>query len=389
MKNMKKFLSVLLAIAVLSSLTMSVAAVPMQTATKTHNLSNEYLATPNIRLLITSYFSERTNFLQGNSSNIPSAITPIVNDENDHADALNAHQVTLLDTSFTILSIEQWDSVAEVSVTETVDYLIENVTYQYIIQHAMIVYCDSNGNLTVSSDAYYDEATEFYSCSYVHLPDSYTADVRSPGSRLCILNVAAGEVGVTEGSDGYTKYGAWYGWPREAWCAMFVSWCANQTNIPTSVIPKTAAVYTMKNHYASSSRFYLSESQGGIYTPQAGDLFFQLGTPSDPGHVGIVAEVIGTSIRVYDGNWNNKVNNRVISLSESSLVGFARVNYTSLNHSYTYETNRLKHWGVCDNCNHSTSPVSHNFVAEGSIYVCTTCGYQSEYTLQSFNPTNE
>ena len=55
-----------------------------------------------------------------------------------------------------------------------------------------------------------------------------------------MLTIAENEVGYLETTydDGtfYSKYGDWYGYPNGAWCAMFVSWCANQANISTNVI---------------------------------------------------------------------------------------------------------------------------------------------------------
>ena len=44
-----------------------------------------------------------------------------------------------------------------------------------------------------------------------------------------LINVAMGELHKTDG----TKYGT-----SGAWCAHFIIWCANQANIPTSVLPR-------------------------------------------------------------------------------------------------------------------------------------------------------
>ena len=38
-----------------------------------------------------------------------------------------------------------------------------------------------------------------------------------------IIAVALTQVGYTEGSNNYTKYGVWYGQPNSPWCGMFVS----------------------------------------------------------------------------------------------------------------------------------------------------------------------
>ena len=41
------------------------------------------------------------------------------------------------------------------------------------------------------------------------------------------VQTALDEEGYEEGSDGYTKYGSWYGLANADWCVMFISWCAN------------------------------------------------------------------------------------------------------------------------------------------------------------------
>lgn len=40
------------------------------------------------------------------------------------------------------------------------------------------------------------------------------------------VQTALDEEGYEEGSDGYTKYGSWYGLANADWCVMFISWCA-------------------------------------------------------------------------------------------------------------------------------------------------------------------
>ena len=42
------------------------------------------------------------------------------------------------------------------------------------------------------------------------------------------VQTALDEEGYEEGSDGYTKYGSWYGLANADWCVMFISWCANK-----------------------------------------------------------------------------------------------------------------------------------------------------------------
>lgn len=113
-----------------------------------------------------------------------------------------------------------------------------------------------------------------------------TGDQRSD-----LIGVALTQVGYREGSGGYTKYGAWYGSSYMAWCGAFVSWCANQAGIPTSVIKK--------NGFASASLFGITDTfNASTRLPQPGDLFFK----NNGNHTGIVYYVEGNYFYTLEGN---------------------------------------------------------------------------------------
>ena len=56
-----------------------------------------------------------------------------------------------------------------------------------------------------------------------------------------ILKIARSQIGYKEVSNNWTKYGQWYGM-QDDWCAIFVSWCANQAKIPTSINVSSASL---------------------------------------------------------------------------------------------------------------------------------------------------
>ena len=85
-----------------------------------------------------------------------------------------------------------------------------------------------------------------------------------------IVGVAQTQVGYSEGYNSYTKYGDWYGLPNSDWCAMFVSWCANQAGVDNSVFPSFALCSAGCDWFIKQGRFHYS----GSYAPQAGDLIF-------------------------------------------------------------------------------------------------------------------
>ena len=178
-------------------------------------------------------------------------------------------------------------------------------------------------NYTVSS-AY--RSSSFYSS---------LLDVQLTGNqREDIINVALSQVGYREGNysgdyggedDGYynnyTEYNYWYnnyissdmpvGGSWAPWCATFVSWCAEQAGIPTSILKRSTAAGHGSwcfdvNFYSGSGTLANSSDndsyfQGYYYTPKCGDLFFTRSWS----HVGLVVEANGNYVTTVEGNTNN------------------------------------------------------------------------------------
>ena len=96
--------------------------------------------------------------------------------------------------------------------------------------------------------------TEAQAASY---PTGYPNTYKNTGNYANdIIGVARTQVGYKENSVG-TKYGYWYspsfvGMP---WCAMFVSWCANQAKVPQSAIKKYASCSTQVAWFKSIGRW--------------------------------------------------------------------------------------------------------------------------------------
>lgn len=109
-----------------------------------------------------------------------------------------------------------------------------------------------------------------------------------------LVAVAVSQIGYVEGPNNNTKYGAWYGMNNQPWCAMFVSWCANQAGIPTSILPKFAYVPYGIQFFRNQGRYYAR----GSYTPAAGDLIFY----GDSDHVGIVERLMNNVVVTVEGN---------------------------------------------------------------------------------------
>lgn len=137
------------------------------------------------------------------------------------------------------------------------------------------------------------------------------------------VNIALGECGTTEKYDNITKYGEWFGLNGEPWCAIFVSWCANQagllatTNNSNGIIPKYSSVSKGMEWYRNNNRFGLK----GNYLPKFGDiLFLKTGTS----HTAIVVGYDESNNKLYtiEGNFSNKVCKVWRYANDSRITGY-------------------------------------------------------------------
>jgi surface antigen len=110
-----------------------------------------------------------------------------------------------------------------------------------------------------------------------------------------MLNVARAQLGYTETPINRTRFGAWYGLDGNAWCAIFLSWCADQAGA-LDIIPRHAYTPTGANWFRARGAF--------DHSPRRGDLaFFQWPGESRISHVGIVEEVRSDGrITTIEGN---------------------------------------------------------------------------------------
>ncbi len=143
--------------------------------------------------------------------------------------------------------------------------------------------------------------------------DNYPNTHRNTGNNIAdLIAVAKTQLGYKElnpktgypiepnGSAGYTKYGESFGNPTGEWCAYFVSWCARNAGISTSVVPRLGNCAATVEWYKKHSVFY-SGSSG--YVPKAGDIiFFNWSGGSTAKHIGIVTGVSGNNVYTIEGN---------------------------------------------------------------------------------------
>jgi len=192
-----------------------------------------------------------------------------------------------------------------------------------------------------------------------------------------IVAVAETQAGYCEGSlsgnpayassSNYQKYGVWYdgavdniGVSRAAWCAAFVSWCANQAGVPNSIVKYHAYCPYGVNWFRNQGRFQYAASRGGSYVPKAGDIvYFAPAGSSVSSHIGIVRYVSGGSVYTVEGNTGSQHG----EVNEGGGV-FLK--------SYSLSYNRLYGYGIPayqDNSGHEITFDSRGGTAVNSIHV--------------------
>ena len=108
------------------------------------------------------------------------------------------------------------------------------------------------------------------------------------------------------------------------WCAMFVSWCANEAGVLGTAIPKFASCDAGMSWFRSRNQFVRA---GGSYKPKTGDIIF-FGSISDSTHVGIVARSDGSKVYTIEGNSSDMVKERSYALNNTGrIVGYGTPKY--------------------------------------------------------------
>lgn len=141
-----------------------------------------------------------------------------------------------------------------------------------------------------------------------------------------MMSIANQEVGYMETtySDGTfsSKYGEWYGMPNGSWCAMFVSWCANQAGISTESIPKFASC-NVGMQWFKNKNLWKEKTQ---YTPQSGDLIFL----NNCTHVGLVEKFEDDIVYTIEGNASDSngenfgVRKKYYASTSSKILGYGQ-----------------------------------------------------------------
>ena len=122
------------------------------------------------------------------------------------------------------------------------------------------------------------------------------------------------------GNIGGELYWRWCGFDsRVAWCACFVSWCAEQCGyIEAGIIPSFALCDNGITWFKDNGQWQDSE-----YTPAPGDIiFFDWDGDGSSDHVGIVENVEGDYVNAIEGNTDDSCARRNYSMDSASIMGY-------------------------------------------------------------------
>lgn len=136
-----------------------------------------------------------------------------------------------------------------------------------------------------------------------------------------IVQVARSQLGNVGGQ----PYWSWYGYGGHvAWCACFVSWCANQCGyISSGAVPMFSYCPSGVEWFYQHGR-WLSGSQ----TPAPGYIiFFDWGGDGTSDHVGIVESVENGVVHTIEGNASDTCARRSYSVGSSSIMGYGVPSY--------------------------------------------------------------
>ena len=131
-----------------------------------------------------------------------------------------------------------------------------------------------------------------------------------------IVEVAKAELGNVGGD----KFWKWYGFSSHVdWCAIFVSWCADQCGyIETGIAPKFAVVGDGASWFKTRHRW-----SGRGYKPNPGDIiFFDYEQDGVLDHVGIVESCDGKIVTTIEGNSGNACKRNNYGVGNSQIAGY-------------------------------------------------------------------
>ncbi len=163
-----------------------------------------------------------------------------------------------------------------------------------------------------------EQLQELLSPEYDDLWNELLYGIALGGGNGDLVAVAQSQVGNVGGA----PYWSWYGFnSRVEWCAIFVSWCADQCGLLESgAVPKFSGCGTGVQWFQSRGQWL-----PGSATPEPGMLIFFKWYGSDSliaDHVGIVERVENGRVYTIEGNSNDMVRRNSYPIGYGEILGY-------------------------------------------------------------------
>lgn len=147
-----------------------------------------------------------------------------------------------------------------------------------------------------------------------------------------VVAIAKSQLGYTESeknyvvaedgtTNGYTRYGAWYGNPYDEWDAMFAAFCFHYAGIQGYPVESSPEKWMEQ---LIESGLY---SDASLLSPENGELvFLDDNQDGKAEHVGIISEIKNSesepSLSIIEGDYNNSVQVVNYSIDDSKILGY-------------------------------------------------------------------
>lgn len=258
------------------------------------------------------------------------------------------HIISQSSVTNTVKNTNPVNPISDVTITSPKDYMHLNEIVDVVIEYtggnnstAKSIYIYENNNLIKSEvltsnryiipsslikrDAGYRVVIEAINGTFKKSDSLYISTITNGRSKM--VELAREQIGNTG-----EKYWTWWGYNYFAeWCAIFVSWVANQNGyIDAGIIPKFQGVGSGVKWFKNNNQF-MSRSSG--YVPQPGDIIFFDYHPENAliDHVGIVEYSDGVNVYTIEGNVGTKPDRRcrkkTYSINEVKIYGYGVPNY--------------------------------------------------------------
>ena len=147
-------------------------------------------------------------------------------------------------------------------------------------------------------------------------PEEFSQILATTASDM--VAIAQSQIGQTGGQ----PYWSWYGFgSRVEWCAIFVSWCAEQCGyLDAGILPKFASCGVGVKWFQNRGQWL-----PGSATPEPGMVIFFQWYGSDSliaDHVGIVEKVEGGRVYTIEGNSNDQVRQNSYPVGYGEIKGY-------------------------------------------------------------------